>query len=82
MLPKEAFELPLEKQLRLQVIKTEINECRDIDALRENLLTCAEALMKYQHLTKYLVEQQMAGLLNEFLSTMGVEMPEQNDATN
>ena len=79
MLPQEAFELPLEKQLKLQVIRTEITNCRDIEALRENLLTCAESLMKYQHLTKYLAEQQMAGFLSDFLSTIGVDMKKETD---
>ena len=30
MFTKEDFELPLEKQLRLRVINTEIDECSDI----------------------------------------------------
>ena len=52
MLNPEDFELPLEKQLRMRVISKEIDECNDIEALRENLKTCAR-LMRFQHLCSY-----------------------------
>ena len=41
MFKPEDFEMPLEKQLRIRVIDKEIDECNDIDALRENLKQCA-----------------------------------------
>ena len=50
MLNPEDFELPLEKQLRMRVISKEIDECNDIEALRENLKTCAQSLMRFQQL--------------------------------
>ena len=50
MLEASDFEMPLEKQLRIRVIDKEIDECNDIEALRENLKQCACSLMKYQHL--------------------------------
>ena len=74
MLPKEAFELPLEKQLRLQVIKKEVEECKDVEQLQQNLITCAESLMKYQHLAAKMAEQHMQGLMEGFFSTMGIEV--------
>ena len=75
MLNPEDFELPLEKQLRMRVISKEIDECNDIEALRENLKTCAESLMRFQHLCARMAEQQLKGFMNEFLDTMNVEMP-------
>ena len=53
------FELPLEKQLRIRVIDKEIDECTDIDALRENLKQCAASLMKYQHLLSVTLRKQI-----------------------
>ena len=75
MLEPADFELPLEKQLRMRVISQEIDECNDIEALRENLKTCAESLMRFQHLCARMAEQQLKGFMNEFLDTMNVEMP-------
>ena len=73
MLNPEDFEMPLEKQLRMRVIRNEIDECTDVEALRENLKTCAESLMRFQHLCARMAEQQLKGFMNEFLDTMGVE---------
>ena len=73
MLNPEDFEIPLEKQLRLRLIKTEIDECTDVKALQENLKTCAESLMRFQHLCARMAEQQLKGFMSEFLDTMGIE---------
>ena len=80
MLNPEDFELPLEKQLRMRVISKEIDECNDIEALRENLKTCAHSLMRFQHLCARMAEQQLKGFMNEFLDTMGIEVDQQSDA--
>ena len=80
MLNPEDFELPLEKQLRMQIIKKEVDECTDVEALRENLKTCAESLMKFQHICARLAEQQLKGFMNEFLDTMGIEAINETDA--
>ena len=60
------FELPLEKQLRIRVIDKEIDECTDVDALRENLKQCATSLMKYQHLLSVTLKKQMENELSGF----------------
>ena len=80
MLNPEDFQLPLEKQLRMQIIKKEVDECTDIEALRENLKTCAESLMRFQHICARMAEQQLKGFMNEFLDTMGIEVDQQSDA--
>ena len=59
MFKSEDFELPLEKQLRLRVINTEVDECTSIETLQENLKQCAESLMKYQHLLGKAIENQI-----------------------
>ena len=82
MFEKEDFELPLEKQLRMRVIKKEIDECSDVEALRENLKSCAESLMKFQHLAAKLAERQITGFMTEFLDTMGVEVPKESNGNS
>jgi len=59
MFAKEDFELPLEKQLRLRIIKEEIDSCTDVDALRDNLKQCAETLQTYQHLLNVVLKKQI-----------------------
>jgi len=61
MFSEADFILPLEKELRLKVIKTEIDECTDIKSLKEQLSSCAESLMRYQHLLAKSVEINLLG---------------------
>ena len=74
MLEPEDFELSLEKQLRLRVIKTEIDECTDVKALQENLKSCAESLMTFQNLATKLAEKQMVNFMGEFLDKLGIDV--------
>ena len=80
MLNKEDFELSLEKQLRIRIINKEIDECNDVDVLRANLKTCAESLMRFQHLCGRMAEEQLRGFMNEFLDTIDVEIDKKSDA--
>jgi len=59
MFDSEDFELPLEKQLKIRVINTEIDECRDVEALQVHLKECSLSLMKYQHLLSQVIRKQM-----------------------
>jgi len=76
MLDPDFFELTLEKELRMKVIQKEVQECNDIEVLKTNLVTCAESLMRFQHLTAKLVEQQLQKEMTDFFSTMGIETAE------
>lgn len=76
MLEPDFFELTIEKELRMKVIEKEVLECNDIDVLKTNLVTCAESLMRFQHLTAKLVEQQLQKEMTDFFSTMGIETAE------
>ena len=73
MFQPEDFELSLEKKLRLQVIKKEVNECQDIDALRENIVALTEVFMKYQQLLNVVLAKQVEQNLAGLLSTMDEE---------
>jgi len=63
--PKD-FELPLEKQLKMRMIIDEVNQCKDVEALQENLIACATTLQKYQHLLSVTLEKQLTSELEAF----------------
>ena len=80
MLEPEDFELSLEKQLRLQVIKQEIKDCTNIEELKTQLATCAESLMKYQQVAAKLAEKNLHAAMETIFSTIGIEVPKDADA--
>ena len=82
MFSPEDFELPLEKQLRIRVIDKEIDECTDIDALRENLKQCACSLMKYQHLLSVTLRKQIENDLENFSGKIMKEVNEMLDGNS
>ena len=67
MFSKEDFELPMEKSLKMRVISDEINNCSDVDELRKQLITCAESLMRYQHLLAVVIEDSLKKELDRML---------------
>ena len=83
MFKPEDFEIPLEKQLKLRLVIDEVDQCSDVDALRVNLKTCAESLLRYQHLLGKVLEQQLISDLknwNEEVSKMVKEASKEADA--
>ena len=65
MFKPEDFQLPIEKQLKLRVIKDEVSECRDVEALQKNLMAVAEQLMKHQQLLDATLRQLLDIELNK-----------------
>ena len=57
MFKPEDFQLSMEKQLKLRVIKDEVGQCRDVEALQKNLMAVAEQLMKHQQLLDATLKQ-------------------------
>lgn len=85
MFSPEDFELPLEKQLRMRIVVQEIDQCRDVAALQENLKQCAESLLKYQHLLAVAVKKQLLADLEEYdseISKIVKEVMEQANDTS
>ena len=74
MFESSDFELPLEKQLRLRVIAKEIDECRDVDELKNQLKQCSEVLMKYQHLLAMTLKRNMERDMADFIGTIKEEI--------
>ena len=67
MFSKEDYELSLEKQLRMRMIDDDIDNCDDIQVLRNSLKSTASMLATYQQLlsvavTKHM-EQEIAQLM-------------------
>jgi hypothetical protein len=50
MFKPEDFHLSMEKELKLRVIKDDIESCTEITTLQNSLKTVTEQLMKYQQL--------------------------------
>jgi len=74
MFASEDFELPLEKQLRLRIINEEIDNCTDIDVLREQLKQCVRSLQTYQHLLNEVLKKQLENNRNQLKDTMMEEI--------
>ena len=68
------FEIPLEKQLRLRIINEEIDNCTDVDVLRENLKKCVRSLQTYQHLLNEVLKKQLEYNRNQLKDTMMEEI--------
>ena len=68
MFSQEDFNLPMEKSLRMRVIADEINNCSDVEELRKQLITCAESLMRYQHLLAVVIEDSLKKELDRLAS--------------
>ena len=60
MFNKEDFELPLEAELRLRVIKDEIDKTNDIEALKKSLKETSRLIMFYQNLFGRLAQDIIA----------------------
>ena len=63
------FELSMEMQLKLRVMKDEIENSSDVQALQKNLISTSELLLRYQKIINVLMnnemERQVAKLLAE-----------------
>ena len=60
MFNKEDFELPLEAELRLRVIKDEIDKTNNIEALKKSLKETSRLIMFYQNLFGRLAQDIIA----------------------
>ncbi len=69
MFGKDAFEIPLETQLKLRVMTDEVNSCDDIEKLREMLIETTTLISRYQLLLestiKEVIERDMESWFNE-----------------
>jgi len=59
MFEPEDFQLSLESQLKLRVIRDEVDECRDVKELQEQLKAATELMMKYQTILNRLLREKI-----------------------
>lgn len=61
------FEITLECKLRQRVMFDEIDQCTDIDVLKENLKNVTSLFMRYQHLLNTVLAKQLEKSIDDFL---------------
>jgi hypothetical protein len=69
MFEPEDFVVPLEKQLKMRLVYDEIDQCKNVEALQENLKACAEQLMKYQHLLTITLGKQLEAEMQKLIES-------------
>ncbi len=59
MFTPEDFQLSLESQLKLRVINDEVDSCKDISILQEQLKASSELMMRYQTILHRILKEQL-----------------------
>lgn len=65
MLSPEAFELSMEAQLKMRVITDEVENCTNIEELKEQLIASAKLILRYQNLLAKVLQENLKGLMDE-----------------
>ena len=73
MIKAEMFNLPLERELTLHKINQEIDECTNIDILKEHLKAMAHQNARFQHMIGELLRESMMGEIAAFLDKVKIE---------
>ena len=60
MFVPEDFQLSLESQLKLRVIRDEVDQCKDVDVLQEQLKSATELMMKYQTILNRVLREKIS----------------------
>ena len=68
MFSPDDFNLSLEAELKLRVLKDEINNCSDIKQLQDNLTEMSELCMRYQNIINNLLREKLTANMEEFMS--------------
>ncbi len=66
MLKAEWFNLPMERELTLIKINQEVDECTDLDTLRESIKNLAHQNARFQHMMGEMLKESVAAELAEF----------------
>ena len=67
MLSPEAFELSMEAQLKMRVITDEVENCTNMDELKEQLLASAKLIMRYQQMLNSILKEVIDRDLQDFV---------------
>jgi hypothetical protein len=69
MLSPEAFELSMEAQLKMRVITDEVENCTNMDELKEQLLASAKLIMRYQQMLNSILKEVIERDLSDFVDS-------------
>ena len=69
MLSPDAFELSMEAQLKMRVITDEVENCTNIEELREQLLASAKLIMRYQQMLNSVLKEVIERDLSDFVDS-------------
>ena len=67
MLNPDAFELSMEAQLKMRVITDEVENCTNMDELKEQLLASAKLIMRYQQMLNSILKEVIDRDLQDFV---------------
>ena len=67
MLNPDAFELSMEAQLKMRVITDEVENCTNIEELKEQLLASAKLIMRYQQMLNSVLKEVIERDLSDFM---------------
>ena len=73
MFEAEDFQLSMESQLKLRVISDEINNCQNIEALKEQLKGCVKMTMTYQQMLQKVLERTIIRDLDDWIEKIEQE---------
>ena len=66
MFTPEDFQLSLESQLKLRVINDEVDSCKNIAVLQQQLKASTELMMRYQTILNRILKEQVLKNLTDF----------------
>ena len=69
MLTPDAFQLPLESSLKLRIIEDEIENCRNIDEMRERMKELVKLNLHYQQMLNVVLKKVIDKELKDFMPT-------------
>lgn len=67
MLSPDAFQLSMEAQLKMRVITDEVENCTNMDELKEQLLASAKLIMRYQQMLNSILKEVIDRELQDFV---------------
>ena len=84
MLRSDWFNLPMERELTLLKIGKEVDECRDIEVLRESIKQLSHQNARYQHMIGEMLKETLTKELASFEDAMAAidKLEEGDNATN
>ena len=82
MLKADWFNLPMERELTLLKIGKEVDDCRDIEVLRESIKQLSHQNARYQHMIGEMLKETITKELASFEEAMSaIDKLEEDDKT-